>query len=168
MPWAWACAWHWRWRWPRLLTNTWILAGLVRPVVVEGDSMTPALAAGKRVLVDRSFTVWRAPRRWELVALDCPITPGEWCVKRVVGLPGESVELRDEGVWIDGRPAELPPEIREVYYVKPGPPGSTAEWTLGRDEYFLLGDNSRSSQDSRTWPQPGIGLSQIVGRVIHW
>ena len=60
---------------------------------------------GSRVLVDRSAYVWRAPRRWEAVVLQYPGQQRDWCVKRIVGLPGERVEIRDGDVWIDGQVA---------------------------------------------------------------
>lgn len=56
---------------------------------------------GDRVWIDRSAFLWRAPRRWETVALRCPDDPARLCVKRVVGLPGETVEIRAGDVWID-------------------------------------------------------------------
>jgi signal peptidase I len=132
-----------------IAVDTWIVAGLLRPVAIAGGSMAPAFRGphrlwacrgcgspfacgleslpaegrdavcpycqsandadagvdrpGQRVLVDRAAYWWRAPRRWEAVAARCPDLQGAWCVKRVVGLPGERVEIRGGDVWIDGR-----------------------------------------------------------------
>lgn len=96
--------------------------------------------------------------------LDCPVSPRDWCVKRVVGLPGERIEVRDGEVWIDGARAQTPPEVAYA----PGPAGRQRECRLGPDEYFLLGDNGPVSADSRTWLEPAIPRQQIVGRVVSW
>ena len=119
---------------------------------------------GDRVYVDRSAFVWRTPRRWEVIVLERPDMPSQWCVKRVVGLPGERIEIRGTEIWIDGRIATMgnaySPNARF------GDQGS--KYALGPGEYFLLGDNSPHSLDSRSWPEAGIGADDIVGRVIRW
>jgi signal peptidase I len=119
---------------------------------------------GQRVLVDRASLTLRPPKRWEVVVLDCPVSPRDWCVKRVIGLPGERVEVRDGEVWIDGARAQTPPKVTYTA----GPPGGQRECTLGPDEYFLLGDNGPFSADSRTWEQPGVSRRRIIGRVLTW
>jgi signal peptidase I len=77
-----------------------------RPVIcpycrAENDASAGVDRAGNRVLVDRATLVLRPPERWERVVLDCPKSPSAWCVKRVIGLPGEIVEVRDGEIWID-------------------------------------------------------------------
>jgi len=66
---------------------------------------------GARMLIDRSAFAWRRPRRWELVVFRCRDEPGELCVKRVLGLPGETVAVREGDVYIDGQIARKPPDV---------------------------------------------------------
>ena len=119
---------------------------------------------GDRVYVDRSAFSWRTPRRWEMIVLARPDAPSQWCVKRVVGLPRERIEIRDGDLWIDGQIATMANANGTSGLVD----GRRSEYALGPDEYFLLGDNSAHSQDSRSWPEAGITSEQIVGRVLRW
>jgi len=143
-----------------LLTNTFVAIGWLRPVVVAGDSMAPTLQAGQRVLVRR----WRAPQRWDVVVLRSPTGEDELLVKRVVGLPGERVTLLAGGVWADGRrvlPGNKSPAAG-VYYGAFGSP----EWQLGREEWFVAGDNQLDSIDSRNWAAPAGVPSRLVVGVV--
>jgi signal peptidase I len=115
------------------------------PVVVAGDSMRPTLRPGDHLLVDRFTLRLRPPRRGELVVALPRLRPGLWIVKRVVGLPGESVALRGDLVEINGRP------LAEPYLA-----GGTSlighfSWQLGPAEFLLLGDNRAESDDSRLY-----------------
>ena len=115
----------------------------------------PALGVdrpGDRVLVDRGTYVWRAPRRWEKVALRCPGAPGSWCVKRIVGLPGERVEIRNGDVWIDGRlaPKDLV-QLRDMAVLVYQPAQKT---------------NQASKQQSG-WTDPRNAWRQHQGRWVH-
>ena len=143
-----------------LLTNTFVAIGWLRPAVVAGDSMAPTLEPGERVLVRR----WRAPQRWDVVVLQSPTGEDELLVKRVVGLPGERITLVAGGVWANGRRV-LPGNksaAADVYYGALGSP----EWELGRDQWFVAGDNHLKSIDSRNWAAPaGLPSRQIVGVV---
>lgn len=71
----------------------------------ENESSQGVDRQGQRLLVDRSALVWREARRWEVVVCRSPENSSDWCLKRVVGLPCETVELRNGQVWIDGRVA---------------------------------------------------------------
>src|SRR3972149_6672523 len=103
---------------------------------------------GDRLLVDRTAFAFRAPRRWEVVVFRSPEDAGKLCVKRVVGLPGETVALDGSDVLIDGRRVAGPGNFDyETRY------GDNRElrtgWRLGPGEYFVLGDNAEVSDDSR-------------------
>jgi signal peptidase I len=88
-------------------------------------------------------------------------------------LPGETIEIREGEIWIDGRLAEKPAEIAALEYTDvPGEPGDPI-WqqyggprALGPDEYFTIGDFSRYSNDSRIWRQP-LTSSHLDGVVTH-
>lgn len=142
-----------------LATQTFVAIGWLRPVVVAGESMSPALVDGQRVLVRR----WRAPRRWEAVVLRSPEDARRMIVKRVVGLPGERVTFRSGAVWADGRLRNQRPG-RSVFYGAPGNP----VWTLGPDEWLVAGDNQPVSIDSRNWPHaPGAPGRLVIGVIVR-
>ena len=76
----------------RIVTHTWLVMGLVVPVTVAGSSMAPTLDEPQRLLVDRTAFAWREPRRWEDRRLPfAAMRRADLCIKRVVGLPGETV-----------------------------------------------------------------------------
>lgn len=122
-----------------------------------------------------------SPRRWGLVVFYYPGKPSEVYVKRLVGLPGEQLEIKDGSVWIDGKRQTPPDTIRGVEYLSEMPYVNAPLWgsenhpvVLGDDEYFVLGDFSAQSMDSRLWQQgaPGyppyvVPKSYMVGVVTH-
>jgi signal peptidase I len=161
-----------------IISHTWYLMGLVTPVVVSGSSMTPTLHPGDQLLVDRTAFVLRSPRRWEVVVLRCPDRADEFCVKRIVALPGETVWLIGGEVFVDGRrvlKAASPAFGQSVGQASrlpinqalAGQTPALPTWQLGPDEYFVVGDNSAASDDSRTWVSPGgLDARLLVGRPL--
>ena len=122
-----------------------------------------------------------APRRWDIIVFRYPEDPSVNYVKRLVGLPGEKLEIRDGAVWINGERLEPPESIRGIHYSPTmyshgqeisGPGSVPVE--LGPDEYFVLGDFVDESSDSRLWqngapghPPYAVPASHIVGVVIN-
>lgn len=136
--------------------------------VMPTPSMNPTIIPGDRFLVSKGFRAWH---RWDIVALHPPAEPKNVYCKRIAGLPGETVEIRSGVLHINGAPVAPPPGIGPYTAISPmaiyGTEGHPI--TLGSDEYFVLGDNSPISGDSRYWPtQPHE--SQLVGHVtlIYW
>ena len=127
-------------------------------VVLVGNSMHPTLKDGQRVRVSRRAYRDRSPARWDVVLFEHPQRDGFWEIKRVVGLPGESISLDAGGLFVDG-----------VRMKEPSVPGTqphlVRKWQLSRDEYVLLGDNRRRSTDSRSFGP--VHRSRIVGLVIR-
>ena len=132
-----------------------------------------------RLLVGKRLT----PRRWDIIAFRYPEEPSVIYVKRLVGLPGERVELRDGEVTIDGQFVSKPEHLRYLNYLNlefPNMPqwGQTGHpVTLGPDEYYVLGDFSARSKDSRLWergapghPPYAVPADHVVGVAteIYW
>ncbi len=112
-------------------------------VRVEGDAMAPTLADGERVTVTK---VVQPLTRGDIVVFEHPRERSRMFLKRIVGLPGEQIEITDGGVTIDGRPLDDPYVLAANR--------SKAHWGPTRiqdGEYFVLGDNRRNSEDSRHW-----------------
>lgn len=108
---------------------------------VIGRSMYPTLMEGERVAVFKAAYTFTDPKRFDVVVCKFP-GEDEYYVKRVIGLPGEEVELRGkEGILIDGKPLE-----GDIYGEGANP--RTGTHRVGANEYFLMGDNRAHSQDS--------------------
>lgn len=124
----------------------------VHPLRIRGSSMEPTLSSGDLRWVLRAWTAAR-PNRGEVWEVDTPEGPA---VKRVVGLPGERVEIRDGDVWVDGRRLEPPAGARLER--------QDGAWSCASG-YFVLGDNRPASRDSRAWgPLAGTAFrARVLG-----
>ena len=136
---------------------------LFQPFFVRGQSMEPAFENGDYLIIDEISYRFRSPQRGEVVVFKYPQNPSQRYIKRIVGLPGETVEIEAgsviifnwEGSQILDESDYLPASIQT--------PGDI-RLSLDEDEYFVLGDNRVSSADSRRWgPLP---KENIVGRVL--
>jgi signal peptidase I len=147
-----------------VLVCRWILI----PYRIHGDSMAPTLlgagSSGDWVLVWRPAYTLRDPARWDVVVVRRGTSRSDReSVKRIVGLPGERIEVQGGRVHVDGEPLIPPTTIEDVYVASKGQWGYGA-FRLGADEYFLLGDNSYPSADSRQWGP--VTRESIQGRVV--
>jgi signal peptidase I len=158
-----------------------LLALIVRTFVVEAKkiptgSMEPTLHGdtrnGDRVLVNKFIYRFREPQRGEIVVFRSYITPGKKnYIKRLIGKPGEAVEIMDGRISINGVVVQ-DPAISEIYYYNSNPGimyGKEGQKTeVPEDCYFVLGDNSKSSYDSRYWGF--VKKKDMIGRafVIYW
>ncbi len=132
-------------------------AFLFQNYVVEGQSMLNTLFPGERVIVSRISYIIGRPARGDVIVLQYPLNPSRDFVKRIIGLPGETVAIVDGQVFINGHP--LPPETYVVYPSH----ADMAPLQLGPDEYFVMGDNRAGSSDSRVWgPLPA---RRIIGKA---
>jgi signal peptidase I len=169
-------SWHHR-RWGAIamlfVLFIFVLHNLLAPLsvyVVQGMSMSPNFNEGERLIVQQyAFDV--TPRRDDVVVLRDPLNTNALYLKRVVGLPYETVELRDEHVWVNG--IWLPEAylssrsvVSDIFLQHSCVLYDCVKrlWQLGANEYFVLGDKRSVSQDSRTFGV--INQSDIIGRVI--
>ena len=139
---------------------------VLRNYVVEGESMLPTVQPGDRVLVDHLIYDVGSPRRGDVVVFHIllPGASGETnLIKRVIGLPGDTVEVRPGALLIDGRP------VKEPYVQAPrAAPYSYGPATVPSGSYFVLGDNRIVSYDSHQWGF--LPRQDLAGRVIasYW
>lgn len=129
---------------------------------VEGHSMEPALSDGDNLIVDKISYRFHDPERFDIIIFPYQWEPNTYYIKRIIGLPGETIQIDDEGnIYIDG-------EVLQEHYglERIKNPGSAREpITLGEDEYFVLGDNRNNSEDSRFTQVGIIHRDDIVGRA---
>ncbi len=119
-------------------------------------SMGPTLIPGDRVLIDKRIYGRSEPRRGDIVVFRHPLNPTRNYLKRIVGLPGDSVEIRGGHLYISGR------EVVELY-VKGTPSGDYGPVTVPLEAYFVLGDNRNNSEDSRFFGP--IPRGSLVGKA---
>lgn len=145
----------------------------LQPHQVNGQSMVPNFQSGEHVLTDKVTYKIREPMRGEIIVFhappeaNCPEGTGCDFIKRILGVPGDSVEVKQNSVWVNGE--KLPePYIPEDYPISPGNATKDKSVVLGQDEYFVSGDNRPFSSDSRAWG--AITKNDIVGRVFfrYW
>jgi len=137
---------------------------LVQPFYVKGASMEPNFYDREYLIIDELSYRFEEPTRGETIVFRYPKDPSEFFIKRVIGLPGETVEVSNGRVIIynDEHPNGL--ALDESVYLPEGTVTTgTKKVTLGADEYFVLGDHRDASSDSRVWGV--LPKEDIIGRV---
>ena len=131
---------------------------LFQPFIVKGQSMEPNFESGDYLIIDELSFRFREPRRGEVIVFQYPRSPSQRFIKRIIGLPGETVEVKGGSIMIDDQ------ILDESEYLSYGlqTPGAL-RISLNENEYFVLGDNRISSSDSRQWGS--LPRKNIVGRV---
>jgi signal peptidase I len=136
---------------------------LVQPFLVSGTSMVPTFSNGDYVLTDELTYRIRPPERGEVVVFHDVTDPSTYLIKRVIGLPGETVSVKNNTVTIYNKQNPNGFVLNESYLPSGTPTAGDQTWTLSSSSYFMMGDNRSVSYDSRSWgPLPA---SDIVGLV---
>lgn len=136
---------------------------LVQPFLVSGSSMVPNFYNGDYLLVDELTYHFRAPERGEVAVFRYPKDETTYFIKRIIGLPGERVEVRDGRVTIFNGAYPKGITLDESYLPKGLVTGNPIDVTLSGKEYFVMGDNRSYSFDSRNWG--ALSEKEIVGLV---
>ena len=128
---------------------------------VSGSSMETTLSDGDQLIVDKISYRFRDPKRYDIIVFPYQYEPDTYYIKRIIGLPGETIQIIDGYIYIDGE------QLDEHYGNElMNDPGIAAEpVALGEDEYFVLGDNRNNSQDSRAVNVGVIHRKDILGRA---
>lgn len=132
--------------------------------MVQGKSMYPNFDDNQVLYVSRlNYLLWQ-PERRDIVVFHFPDNPEEDYIKRVIGLPGDRVEIRDVRIYVNNQ------VLDEPYINEPCQPDRCEDnvWQLGSDEYFMMGDNRNHSSDSRFFGP--VKRKFIVGEVLvrYW
>lgn len=131
---------------------------------VDGQSMEATLQNGDNLIVDKITYRFNDPERYDIIVFPFKYQENTYYIKRIIGLPGETVQIDEDGnVYIDGE------KLDENYgreIIKPENVGRAIEpIKLGEDEYFVMGDNRNNSTDSRTEIVGNIKREDIIGRA---
>lgn len=137
---------------------------LVQPFFVKGASMEPNFEDGDYILVDELSFRFKDAERGEVIIFRFPQQPSQFFIKRIIGLPEETVQVKDNQVTIfnEGNPAGF--ILEETYLAPEQKTLGTMTTKLDDNEYFVLGDNRLQSSDSRRWGPVNRGL--IMGRAF--
>ncbi|HBX68321.1 MAG TPA: signal peptidase I [Chloroflexi bacterium] len=127
---------------------------------VDGSSMVPTLNNGEFVMVNRLAYKFGAPKHGDVVVFDYPRDPQQEYIKRIIGLPGDFISIKNGYVYVNGL------QLIEPYIA--AAPRSQGEWTVPEDHIFVLGDNRNNSQDSRSFGF--VAFDQVIGKAlfIYW
>ena len=101
------------------------------------------------------------PKRFDIVIFKYPDHEKELFIKRIIGMPGETVEIRDGKVYIDGAKEPL-----DDSFTPEEPLGDYGPYVVPEDSYFMLGDNRNYSKDSRFWNNPYVAEDKILGKAV--
>lgn len=128
---------------------------------VSGSSMENTLSDGDNLIVDKITYRFSDPKRYDIIVFPYQYEENTYFIKRIIGLPGETVQIVDGIIYIDGE------ALQESYgrEVMKNSGLAADPVTLGEDEYFVLGDNRNDSTDSRDPSVGKIKRNQIIGRA---
>lgn len=140
----------------------------VQPYIVDGPSMQPGLHTGELVMVNLLAYDFGSPQRGDVIVFHPPDDPGQQYVKRVIGIPGDTVSVTPTAVYVDNIKLSEP----YIYPLAPGQnesPVAIPQLHLGTGQYFVMGDNRDNSRDSRYFPTP-VTRQMIIGKVelVAW
>lgn len=134
---------------------------VVQPFVVEGSSMEPNFHNNQYIIIDKVSYRFRDIQRGEVVVLHPPVDLSQNYIKRIIGLPGETVTVQEGEVFINGTKLEEPYLGSEQH--KTNQFNTTSPVVLGPNDYFVMGDNRGHSSDSRDWGK--LDKTAIEGRT---
>ena len=142
---------------------TWLIITFVgQRTSVSGHSMETTLQDGDQLIVDKISYRFRDPKRYDIIVFPYQYEENTYYIKRIIGLPGETVQVVDGYVYINGSRLES-----DIYgnELMDAPMAASQPITLGEDEYFVLGDNRNHSQDSRDPSVGEVKKDTIMGKA---
>lgn len=140
-----------------LIVNNFLLINAKIP----SESMEQTIMTGDRVFGNRLAYLFEKPKRFDIVIFKYPDHEKELFIKRIIGLPGETVEIKDGKVYIDGSEEPL-----DDSFTPEEPLGDYGPYVVPENSYFMLGDNRNYSKDSRFWNNPYVAEEKILGKAV--
>ena len=128
---------------------------------IPSGSMENTIMTGDRVIGNRFAYSFSDPQRFDIIIFRYPDDESQLFIKRLIGLPGETVEIRDGKVYINGSDEPL-----DDSFVPEVPTGNYGPYKVPENSYFMLGDNREYSRDSRFWKNTFLSFDEIVGKSV--
>ena len=135
---------------------------IAQPFIVSGASMDPSFKDGEYLIVDQLSYHLESPARESVVIFRYPLKPSTFFIKRIIGLPGETIEIKSGVVTVKNAANPNGFVLNDSYIAEGNKKFDDFKITLGNEEYFVMGDNRKGSLDSRAWGP--VKESLIVGR----
>lgn len=142
---------------------------IMQPHKIKGDSMQPNYPDAEYLLTDKVTYRFKEPKRGDVVVFKAPVSEGEEFIKRIIGLPGETVSIRNNVIFVDGKKLDESGYLASSVITQPGAfLREGDEITVPANHYFVLGDNRPHSSDSRSWGF--VAKDKLNGRAwfIYW
>lgn len=138
----------------------WIVNTVTGRFRIEGSSMLPTLTEGEMIIINKLSYYLDEPERGDVIVLHFPNDRSREFIKRLIGLPGDRIEIGNGRVAVNGSVLDEP-------YINDDP-AYTGSWTVPEGQYFVLGDNRNNSSDSHIWSF--LPREDIVGKawLIYW
>lgn len=154
------------WSWVRAIAVALVIAFVISQFVIVNaevptGSMENTIHIQDRIMAFRLSYLFSEPQRGDIVVFKFPDDESQNYVKRIIGLPGETVEIKSGRVYIDNATEPLPDE-----YVKGTPIGNFGPYKVPQDCYFMMGDNREISLDARYWKNQYVHKNKILGKVM--
>ncbi|MBI4666515.1 MAG: signal peptidase I [Nitrospinae bacterium] len=149
------------------------LAVVIRTFVAQAfkipsESMVSTLLVGDHLLVNKLLYRFEKPQRGDIIVFRYPMEPDRDFVKRAIGLPGETVEMKGNTVYVNGEALVEPYAIYEQNPLAAGDDYHFGPVTVPDGHLFMMGDNRNNSQDSRYWGMLDMNLIHGKAFIIHW
>ncbi len=135
---------------------------IIQPFIVHGSSMEPNFYSNDYLIVDELSYRFHTPQRYEILVFRAPNHPQQYYIKRIIGLPGETVDIHDDQVFITNKNGKSF-QLKEDFISSSVTTVGNVKITLDNQQYYVLGDNRPISSDSRNWGPLDEDL--IIGRV---
>ena len=145
-----------------IIALTWTVVTFVgQRTEVSGSSMETTLSDKDQLIVDKMTYRFRDPKRYDIVVFPYQYQDNTYYIKRIIGLPGETVQIKDGTIYINGEE-----HVKDIYTFEIESPGIAEDPVkLGEGEYFVMGDNHTSSDDSRMADVGNVKREDIYGKV---
>ncbi len=132
---------------------------------IPSGSMENTIMQGDRIFGNRLAYVMTDPKRYDIIIFKYPDDTSKTFIKRIIGLPGETVEIKDGNVYINGSETPL-----DDSFCAEETEGDFGPYVVPEDSYFVMGDNRNNSLDSRYWDETYVSRKQIVAKAFfrYW
>ena len=144
-----------------------IVTLIIQTFKIPTGSMINTLNIGNHIMVNKFIYYFTEPKRGDIIVFVYPVNPKKDFIKRLVGLPGETIQIKDGSVFINGEELKTPQTIAERYYYNEGMYGE-GMIEIPDNAYFVMGDNTRNSKDSRFWGF--VPKKNLLGKAffVYW